>query len=401
MKKLSSGITAPQGFTAQGICAGIKNEEKEDLAIIFSASRCTTAGVFTTNLVHAACIDINREHLRDQQAQAIIVNSGNANACTGKQGYADTLRMAQIGARALNIDPRDVLIASTGVIGVELPMERVEAGIYKAAQELSMQGSASAARAIMTTDLRIKEQAVEVVIKGKPVRLGAIAKGSGMIHPQMATMLAFITTDVCISPECLQTALHSSVGDSFNMISVDGDTSTNDMVLVMANGRANNPIIDQVDSPEYDLFVHAMQEICQHLARLIARDGEGAEHLIEVKVLHAADQNTARTIARSVSSSNLVKCAVFGADANWGRILAAAGYSGAAFDPGKVDIYLGREMMACNGQGVKFDEEKAKKELKKETVSIVLDLKSGPASATAWGCDLSYDYVKINADYRT
>lgn len=401
MKVIDGGITAPQGFLAQGVCAQIKNGAKKDVAIIVAEKKCVAAGVFTTNRVHAACIDVNRAHLSDHEAQVIVANSGNANACNGEQGYEDTIRMAHASAEALGIDPRDVLIASTGVIGVPLPMEKVEKGIYEAARAISREGAANAASAIMTTDLLPKEIAIEMEIEGTPVLLGAIAKGSGMIHPNMATMLAFITTDACISPECLQAALKSSVNKTFNMVSVDRDTSTNDMALVLASGLAGNLIIDEIGSPAYDNFVQGLAYCCEYLAKMIARDGEGAKHLIEVQVLNAPDEETARLIARSVTSSNLVKCAVFGADANWGRILAAAGYSGADFDPSCMDVYLGEEMMAQDGQGLAFDEEKAREELEKNAVTIILDMKSGDAQATAWGCDLSYDYVKINAAYRT
>ncbi|PKM76929.1 MAG: ornithine acetyltransferase [Firmicutes bacterium HGW-Firmicutes-15] len=401
MKIIEGSIAAPQGFLAQGIEAAIKKEDKKDVAIIYSTHKCTAAGVFTTNKVRAACVDINRSHLEDGQAQAIVVNSGNANACTGKQGWEDTLSMARITADLLHISSRDTLVASTGVIGVAMPMDRIAKGIQAAAASLSETGGPNASQAIMTTDLTNKEIAVELNIGGKVVRIGAIAKGSGMIHPNMATMLGFVTTDAVISSECLGKMLRDSCDRSFNMISVDRDTSTNDMLLIMANGLAGNPIIDDAQSEDYQIFKDALDFVNVSLAKMIARDGEGATRLIEVEVLNADSYDTARVIARSITSSNLTKAAVFGEDANWGRILAAAGYSGAEFDPERVDIYLGAEKMAENGMGLVFDEDRARQELKKDPVLIKVDLKSGNHQATAWGCDLTYDYVKINASYRT
>ncbi len=401
MKKIEGSVTAPQGFLAQGVCAEIKTKDKKDVAVIYSQQKCQAAGVFTTNVVHAACIDVNRSHLQDGTAQAIVVNSGNANACTGEQGWEDAIAMARQGAESLGIDPLDVLVASTGVIGVYMPIEKVCNGIAEAASSLSIEGAENAARSIMTTDLVSKQIAVEIELGGKNVRIGAIAKGSGMIHPNMATMLSFITTDAAVEQACLQQMLKECVNRSFNMVSVDRDTSTNDMVLLLANGMAGNPVISDLASEDGQCFKSALEHICISLAKMIARDGEGANHLIEVQVLHASDEATARTIARSVTSSNLTKAAVFGEDANWGRIICAAGYSGAAFDPHKIDIFLGEEKMAENGMGLLFDEDLAREELKKDEVRIIIDLKSGDASATAWGCDLSYDYVRINADYRS
>ncbi len=401
MKILEGSVTCPQGFLAQGVGAAIKKEDKLDLAIIYSQNPCTAAGVFTTNVVRAACVDLNRTYLQDGKAQAIVANSGNANACTGEQGWEDAVAMAALTAECLDIRPQDTLVASTGVIGVYLPMERMEKGIIEAANSLSEQGAVNAAQAIMTTDLVPKEIAVEIEINGCPVRIGAIAKGSGMIHPNMATMLCFITTDAAISSNCLDSLLKSATNQSFNMISVDRDTSTNDMVLVLANGQAGNLVIDDPESEPAQVFKQALDYVTIHLAKMIARDGEGANHLIEVQVEHALDEAVAKTIARSVTASSLTKAAVFGEDANWGRILAAAGYSGAQFDPQRVDIYLGEEMVARNGMGLAFDEELARLELQKDTVTIKLDLKAGDCSATAWGCDLSYEYVRINAAYRS
>lgn len=401
MKIIEGSITAVPGFLAQGVSAQIKNGTKKDVAIICSTEQCTAGGVFTTNKVHAACIDLNKLHLQDGKAQAIVVNSGNANACTGEQGKKDTAFMASLTAELLNIDMKEVLVASTGVIGVNMPIDRITKGIKESAAALTTDGGHNATEAIMTTDLIEKEVAIEFELSGIKVHMGAIAKGSGMIHPNMATMLCFITTDASISSICLQKALKSAVDQSFNMISVDRDTSTNDMALILANGKAENELINDPDSQEYEVFKNALDYVTVKLAKMIARDGEGANHLIEIKVNNADNYETAYTIARSVSSSNLTKTAVFGQDANWGRILAAAGYSGADFDPEKIDIYLGTEKMAENGMGLNFDEEKAREELQKDTVSIMIDLKSGNYSATAWGCDLSYEYIRINADYRT
>lgn len=401
MKIVTGSVTAPQGFLAQGVEAAIKKENKKDVAIIYSEQPCVAAGVFTTNVVRAACIDMNRAHLENGRAQAIVVNSGNANACTGKQGWEDSLAMASLAADLLHIDSQDTLVASTGVIGVAMPMGRIAEGIRKAAANLSRDGAHCASLAIMTTDLVHKEIAVEIEIEGKPVRIGAIAKGSGMIHPNMATMLCFITTDAVIDGACLAQMLHESTNRSFNMISVDRDTSTNDMVLVLANGQAANPAIEESESEGYRVMQTALDFVTINLAKMIARDGEGATRMIEVQVINADSNNTARTIARSITASNLTKAAIFGEDANWGRILAAAGYSGAEFDPSRADIYLGAEKMAENGMGLAFDEELARLELQKDPVIIKVDLKSGNEQATAWGCDLTYDYVRINAAYRT
>lgn len=401
MKKIAGSITTPQGFLAQGVFADIKKNDKKDVALIYSEVPCSAAGVFTTNLVRAACVDISRQHLENGKAQAIVVNSGNANACTGEQGWNDTIQMAQITAQCLDLDAHDVVVASTGVIGVSLCMDKIEKGIRNAAGALSREDGHNAALAIMTTDLISKELAVEFELQGKPVRIGAIAKGSGMIHPNMATMLAFFTTDAAIDSKCLDQALREAANQSFNMISVDRDTSTNDMAVILANGLAGNPNIDDDKSEDYQLFKQALSEVAVTLAKMIARDGEGATRLIEVRVTEAPSIETARQIARSITGSNLTKAAVFGEDANWGRILAAAGYSGAEFDPRRVDIYLGQEKMAENGMGLPFDEERARQELQKDPVIITVNLKAGSCQAVAWGCDLSYDYVKINAAYRS
>lgn len=401
MKLIEGTITTPVGFLAQGVCAEIKYKDKKDVAIIYSQVECNAAAVYTTNKVHAACIDLCREHLQNGLAQAVVVNSGNANACTGAQGFDDSKVMAELTASQLGIKSEDVLVASTGVIGVFMPMERVKPGIEKAAAGLSPDGGHDAALAIMTTDLVPKEVVVELSITGKTVRVAGMAKGSGMIHPNMATMLAFITTDAAVSSQCLQKMLKISVDSSFNMISVDRDTSTNDMAAVMANGLAGNQIINQEDTAEYQSLQQALSLVCTELAKKIARDGEGANRMIEVQVENAVDEETARVIARSVTTSNLTKAAVFGEDANWGRILAAAGYSGADFDPNTVDIFLGALQVARDGMGLVFDEEQARQELQQDPVVVRLDMKAGAAAATAWGCDLSYEYVRINAAYRT
>jgi len=399
----NGGVTSPKGYMAQGVMAEIKKKDKRDVAVIYSDCKAKAAGVFTTNKVHAACVDVCRNHLEDGMARAIVVNSGNANACTGEQGMQDAIAMAKITAEIMGmaIKPQDILVASTGVIGVPMPMERIEGGIAEAILTMTRSGSHNAALAIMTTDLKPKEIAVEFELSGQPVRIGAIAKGSGMIHPNMATMLAFITTDADISSECLQKMAKATTDLSYNMLSVDRDTSTNDMMLILANGMAKTPLIDDDKSEEYADFLEALNYVNIELAKMIAADGEGANHLLEVKIINAADEKNARIMARSVVGSNLVKAAVFGKDPNWGRALAAAGYSGADFNPDLVDIYLGKVQVAANGMGLPFDEEAAKGELDKAKVIITFDMKTGSYEATAWGCDLSFEYVSINADYRT
>lgn len=403
IKILDGGITSPKGYMASGVMAEIKKKDKRDVAIIYSDRKANAAGVFTTNKVHAACVDVCRKHLEDGMARAIVVNSGNANACTGEQGMQDTIAMAQITAEimGMSIKAQDILVASTGVIGLPMPMDRIEGGIGEAVFTMTRSGSHNAALAIMTTDLKLKEIAVEIELDGKPVRIGAIAKGSGMIHPNMATMLAFVTTDAAISSKCLQKLVKAAADLSYNMISVDRDTSTNDMMLILANGMAGAKMIDDENSEDYIIFAEALNYVNIELAKMIAADGEGANHLLEVKVINAADEKNARIIARSVVSSNLVKAALFGKDPNWGRALAAAGYSGADFDPDLVDIYLGKVQVASNGMGLPFNEEAAKAEMDKAQVTITFDMKAGSCEATAWGCDLSHEYVSINADYRT
>jgi len=397
---IEGGVTAAAGFLAGTACAAIKKAGKRDIAIIYSSVPASAAGVFTLNRVKAAPVLISMEKLAAGYARAVVVNSGNANACNGEQGMDDALAMAAEAAGALGIPEDQVLVASTGVIGKKMPMEKVLPGVRTAAGQVSPDGGPLAAQAIMTTDTYPKEAAVQLELGGKRVTVGGTAKGSGMIHPNMATLLCFITTDASVSPACLKRALKHAAGLSFNMITVDGDSSTNDMAVVMANGMAGNKEIGE-EGRDYIYFREALTIVCTSLAKAIARDGEGATKMIEVKVLGAATDNDARLAARAVAGSSLVKAAVFGNDANWGRVICAAGYSGAGFDPEKVDILLGDVQVARDGGSLEFSEEQALEVLKKSTVTITLDFKSGGCSATAWGCDLSYDYVKINADYRT
>lgn len=396
---VEGGVTAPRGFRAAGVHAGIKRKRK-DVCLIVSDRRAAAAGTFTTNQVQAAPLLVTREHIQDGYAQGIVVNSGIANACTGKQGELDARRMAEVTAELVGVNPQDILVGSTGIIGERLPMERLEAGIRAAWSQCDTDGWKDAAEAILTTDTRTKIGAFEFEIDGVSVRIGGIAKGSGMIHPNMATMLAFITTDAAVEPTFLQEALNRAVNKSFNMISVDGDTSTNDMVLVLANGAAGNKPL-QAGDPEAVLFETALQSLCIQLAKEIARDGEGATKLVEIQVAGARTDDDARTVARTISRSNLVKTAVYGEDANWGRILCASGYSDAFVDPNRIDIYLGDLQVARGGEPCPFDEEKASEILREPEVTIRVDLGVGEHRATAWTCDLTYEYVKINASYRT
>lgn len=405
-KFIDNGMSAVQGIKSAGIHAGLK-KIKKDFAIIYSEVKAAAAGVFTKNAVKAAPVLITKEHIKVSNGfcRAIVVNSGNANACTGELGLENAKEMAKITANELNIDSREVLVSSTGVIGVQLPMDVVSKGIKQACAAVLIGNSSSdAAEAIMTTDTFPKEAAVEVEIDGKTVRMGGMAKGSGMIHPNMATMLSFIATDAAINPNVLQEALSEVVDETYNMISVDGDTSTNDMVLVLANGLAgNSPIIQK--NGDYHVFKKALSALCFKLSELIVRDGEGATKFITVKVLNAPSIEDARKAARSVTTSALVKTAIFGEDANWGRVIMAVGNSGANFDPGIVDMYIestaGKEQMMKNGMGLAFSEENAKKILAQRDISLIVDMNMGPSEATAWTCDFSYDYVKINADYRS
>jgi len=394
------GVTAASGFSAGTAFAAIKQVDKRDVAVIHSVVPAAAAGVFTLNKVKAAPVLVTMRNLSTGTAQAVVVNSGNANACNGEQGLRDAQAMAAVTAEVLGIPAEAVLVASTGVIGRKMPMGKILPGIRAAAGQVAPENGSLAAQAIMTTDTFPKEAAVRLELGGKQVTIGAMAKGSGMIHPNMATMLCFITTDAAVAPGCLKQALKYAADRSFNLVTVDGDTSTNDMAVILANGRAGNGVIREEDS-DYVNFREALTEVCASLARDIARDGEGATKLIIVEVLGAATEKDARQAAKAVAGSSLVKAAVFGRDANWGRIICAAGYSGADFDPEKVDIFLGDEQVARDGGSIDFSEERALEILKKDTVKITLNLNSGACGATAWGCDLSYDYIKINADYRT
>ena len=409
MKKISGGICSPKGFKAGGIWCGIKtNSEKKDLALICSEKECNAAAVFTTNRVKAACVQVSRDHLANGKLRAIIANSGNANACTGEEGLAAARRMAELAAGELGIDPGEVAVASTGVIGVPLPIAVIEKNISNLANNIrdDEDGHAAALEAIMTTDGRKKEIAVEFEIGGFPVRIGGMAKGAGMIHPNMATMLCFLTTDAAIDSASLGTALRRAVKRSFNRVTVDGDTSTNDMVIIAANGEAAGPAITE-GSGEYEIFAAALESCCVSLARAIARDGEGATKLVTVTVDGAPDEQTAETLAKSVASSSLVKTACFGADANWGRILCAMGYSGGDFDPEQTAVTFkspaGEILVFSNGMPHPFSEAEAKKILNEEEIEILIKIgaESLGGKATVWGCDLTYDYVKINGDYRT
>lgn len=395
------GITSPGGFAAGVAQAAIKKEGRYDLALVVSEVKASVAGVFTTNRFQAAPVLISRKHLQKGVARGFVVNSGCANACTGEKGLTHAEMMAEASAAALGCSPEEFLVSSTGVIGVQLPMDRVLQGIKEAGNNLSTQAGHLAAQAIMTTDTFPKEFAVQFPLDGKTVTIGGMAKGSGMIHPDMATMLCFLTTDAAISSGCLQEALQEANRDSFHMITVDGDTSTNDMLAILANGLAGNVPITDKNSASYQVFSEALREVCIELAKMIARDGEGATKLMVVEVVNAAKPEDARKGARSIAGSSLVKAALFGEDANWGRVICALGYSGADFEPGRVDVYLGDLQVASEGCGLNFDEDKAAAILREKTITIRVDLKMGNAQATAWGCDLTYDYVKINGAYRT
>ena len=408
MAKFAGAVTAAQGFQAAGVHAGIKtsNHTKKDVAMIYSTVPCVVAGVFTTNVVKAAPVRYDMEIVKKGVARAIVINSGNANACTGQQGMDDVKETAEYAGGLMGINSDEVLVCSTGVIGHTLPMDRIKEGIASAHSALSdsPEGGHDAAQAILTTDVYLKEISYTIDLDGVPVTIGGMAKGSGMICPNMATMLAFITTDASIEGNVLKKLMKEAADLSFNQISVDGDMNTNDTMLMMANGLAGNAKIEE-GTKNYDLFMEALLKITAYLAKKIARDGEGATHLFEAEVINAPDEKSARKIAKSIVSSNLVKAAIFGKDANWGRIICAAGYAGVDFDPSLVDIYLksanGSILVAQNGGGLEFNEEEALDILKEENVFAVVDLKSGNASGKAWGCDLTYDYVKINADYRT
>ena len=401
---INGGVTAPIGFTASGIHCGIrKNKSKKDLALIMASTECDAAAVYTQNLVYGAPITVTRNNISDGKARAIICNSGIANTCNA-DGVKKAQLMCQIAAEATGLTPTDFVVCSTGVIGQPIDINPIKNGMNELVASLNKDGSTAAAEAIMTTDTVKKEFALEFTLGNKICKIGAISKGSGMIHPNMATMLGFITTDANISSEMLKSALLEVVSDSFNMLSVDGDTSTNDTVAVLASGLCGNDRIETIND-DYKTFVKALAAICEKLVKLMAKDGEGATKLVECFVSGAKEKSTAKAAAKAVICSSLVKAAMFGADANWGRILCAIGYAGVDIDVNKVDVYFksaGGEILVCkNGAGVEFSEELAKEILVKDEVYIIVNLNDGEFSATAYGCDLTYDYVKINGDYRT
>ena len=404
MKFIEGGVCAAKGFKAGGVHCGIrKNKSKRDLAMIFSDVPASAAAVYTQNLVKGAPIIVTKKNLKDNMAQLVICNSGNANTCNAN-GEEVAWQMCQLAGKAAGIAPDNVIVASTGVIGQPLPIEPIANGVTPLLASLSYSGSTQAAEGIMTTDTKLKEYAVEFMVDGIPCKIGGIAKGSGMIHPNMATMLVFLTSDVAIAPAMLQKALSADVQNTFNMISVDGDTSTNDMVSIMANGLAGNTLIDE-EGEAFDTFCAALKAVTTYLCRMIAKDGEGASRLITCQVSGAKTMEDARLAAKSVACSSLLKAAVFGADANWGRVLCALGYSGADIDVWKVDVTFqsakGSVQVCNNGASMDFSEEIAKEILLQDEIVILIDLNDGEGTATAWGCDLTYDYVKINGDYRT
>ena len=407
MKIITGGVTAAKGFQAASTAAGIKYQGRTDMAMVYSEKPCVAAGTFTTNIVKAAPVKWDQDIVYNHpSAQVIICNSGIANACTGEEGFGYCRETAKAAAETMNVDADSVLVASTGVIGMQLPIEKLAAGVRAMAPKLqgSLEAGNEAAKAIMTTDTKEKEVAVEIEIGGKTVTIGGMCKGSGMIHPNMCTMLGFVTTDACISKKLLQEALSQDVKDTYNMVSVDGDTSTNDTVLLLANGMAGNPEITEKNE-DYQKFCEALNYINTTLAKKIAGDGEGATALFEVKIIGAESKEQAVTLSKSVVTSSLTKAAIYGHDANWGRILCAMGYSGAQFDPEKVDLYFeskaGKIQIIENGVAVDYSEEEATKILSEDAVTAIADIKMGDCAATAWGCDLTYDYIKINADYRS
>ena len=407
IQKIDGGVTAAKGFEAASAAAGIKYQGRDDMALIYSETPCRAAGTFTTNVVKAAPVKWDQKIVAESPyVQAVVVNSGIANACTGAEGYGYCEETAKEAAKVFGVPENAVLVASTGVIGMQLPMDRLKKGIslLKEAKGTGAEKGTAAAKAIMTTDTVHKEIAVQVELGGRIVTIGGMCKGSGMIHPNMCTMLAFVTTDAAISKELLQRAVSADVKDTFNMISVDGDTSTNDTLLVLANGLAGNPEITE-ENEDYRAFTKALSEVNTCLAKKMAGDGEGATALFEVKIIGAKTKEQAVTLSKSVVTSSLVKAAIYGHDANWGRILCAMGYSGAQFDPEKVDLFFesaaGRIQIIENGVAVDYSEEEATRILSEPEVTAIADVKLGTESATAWGCDLTYDYVKINADYRS
>lgn len=407
MIEKKGGVTAAKGFSAAGVAAGIKYLNRKDMALIFSKEPCVAAGTFTSNIVKAACVIWDKNIIDSQNpVHAIVVNAGIANACTGSQGADSCEETAKTTAETFGVPRESVLVASTGVIGMQLPIHKIKKGIKKLAKanDSTLEAGQMAAEAIMTTDTVSKQAAVEIEIGGKTVTIGGMCKGSGMIHPNMCTMLGFVTTDAAISKEMLQMALREDVQDTYNMVSIDGDTSTNDTLLMLANGLAGNAEITE-QNEDYYKFLEGLHFVNRTLAKMMAGDGEGATALFETKVINADTKENAKMIAKAVISSSLTKAAIFGHDANWGRILCAMGYSGAQFDSEIIELFFqsksGKIKMYGNGIAAEYSEEEAKKILSDEEVTVLIDMKSGEASATAWGCDLSYDYVKINADYRS
>ena len=407
MKIIEGGVTAAKGFKAAAAAAEIKYKGRTDMAMVYSEVPCVAAGTFTTNVVKAAPVKWDQDIVYNHpSAQVVICNSGIANACTGAEGYGYCKETADAAAEILGVAADSVLVASTGVIGMQVPIDRIKNGVKMMAPKLdgSLEAGTEAAKAIMTTDTKKKEVAVQIEIGGKTVTVGGMCKGSGMIHPNMCTMLGFVTTDAKISKKMLQEALSEDVKDTYNMVSVDGDTSTNDTVLLLANGLAENPEITE-KGEDYEIFKAALNYINTTLAKKIAGDGEGATALFEVKIIGAESKEQAVTLSKSVVTSSLTKAAIYGHDVNWGRILCAMGYSGAKFDPEKVDLFFeskaGKIQIIENGVAVDYSEEEATKILSEEAVTAIADVKMGDATATAWGCDLTYDYIKINADYRS
>ncbi len=404
---IDGGVTAPQGFLAAHTAAGIKYMDRDDMAMIYSEADCVAAGTFTKNVVKAAPVVRDHELVKAGGAiRAVVINAGIANACTGAEGLDACVKTAQAAAKSLGCDGDGVLTASTGVIGMQLPVEKLKAGVSVMADALDggREAAHAAARAIMTTDTKPKEVAVNVTIGDKTVTIGGMCKGSGMIHPNMGTMLSFLTTDAAISKELLEKALRATVEDTYNMISVDGDTSTNDMCLLLANGLAENPAIVE-EGEDYRAFAEALLYVNETLAKKMAGDGEGATALFETKVVHAKSKAEAKILAKSVITSNLTKAAIFGHDANWGRILCALGYAGVDFDPERVDLTVvsraGKIVLVTDGVARDYSEEEATRILSEDEVTVICDMKQGEAEAVAWGCDLTFDYVKINADYRS
>lgn len=399
IKTLPGGATAPEGFQASGVACGVGKSGKNDFGVLYAERECVAAAVFTRNVLKGAPLGVTREMVEAGNVRALVVNSGNANAATGVRGVEDARRMQALAAEALKIPATQVAVASTGVIGVHLPMDCIKSGIAEAAASLGRDGTGFA-EAMLTTDTRTKEAAVRVEVGGKAVTVGGTAKGSGMIHPNMGTMLAFLTTDAAVEKDCLQETLRRATDLTFNRVTVDGDTSPSDLALLLANGAAGNEPLT-LESPDYPAFAEAVETVARALAKEIARDGEGATRLVEAVVEGAKDEESAAALAKSVVGSSLVKAAVFGEDANWGRVLTAMGYSGVAFDPAGVDLWFGPVKVFAAGEPAKHEEAEANAALSGEEVLITARLSEGEASASAWGCDLTYKYVEINGSYRT